>query len=1465
MDLMMRLKGREAFRAISEEFKTREEALGSEGLPLDDFVEIMLKALPPAQSIQEKEEAISGLIDLFNDIDINGDGTLEFSEFTSYCVDAGMVATRVKVAPLKYQYMKNKEYVDRTTQGVGIEKIKWFPELKRAIVVETKSNCVKVYTPDFKTVHEVYATTVSIPNPSGPILEENYPQRKMCATDVDLLVQDAEFIAQHKYLVVATSNLMLTFYDTDHYVYCMDNQTPVAQTMVRWCETANLLFTSGNNHVLYVWRVDAERASLFKTIMDHHDTILDVLAIPQYDVVVTCDLKHFIYLWDIQDCRPRGKLVGHIHGVRQMVFSSMNDMLLTAGFEFDAFGWDISSKQIVMTLSGHRAPLIGIQLARFHTERAMTADLHGVFKVWNIHRLNGTSAQVLESFSTIAHCRPRSFVTLFPRRDIVAGGSALHIFESIKIQKHDEIPIRAFYHHGSNQFLGVTETYVNMWDGSNGALIEEFTGLTQSTFLNCCQDSLSRKLITATENGEIEVYNSTNLARVRKSKGCIGRICALHYDSKNKLIIATTSQSLTEISTNVENNTSGTGGIHIFDDSTVGECVFVRSLTNIQVENSAFSFNASLVATVSNDACIRLWDYETLQLQATCLGQANKFHLVEFVDPYPVVLAADTSGTIMLFVISPCDSHAPGSLLHSFVNKSHSRSGKSCEEISVVTSMACLFDGEMNKHILVTGDENGVISLWNLSAILESFDIRPIPEGKLKHERRGYHCRCKFVRVYGDDFRSNSSIPKMDKNMARKEIKKLSKRPTRANIIPKNETQLDQTIKIARIGDTSAENLNDLCDTLQLHSWIAHLDTIHSIQSHERPNILLSCSFDGVICVWDWQGNCLGHLTTNECSVNAQPWTFAPENLNRERERRAMIAQVMRKLELSTAERENIRNEKSKLDKLKINPLLQTFVEGKHTNERLSKKYTKVRKRLSAGSAHDHRRHLSLIQVGPLIPTQNTLQIGSDSENGSGNDGLDVGNINKTDRDTKVNVLTSSRARLDILQNHENLVARTDKMYPNYKTLLQEHNKPASIAQCERITDADINPSPFLRQKLGVSDVLTMNHSVFALRPNTAPASKVELPLCNSKQAKSTPNLERDSWQGKSSPSHPSGSTKMHEDGSMTLMEGAGQLSPAATAGKMKTINEIISKAVSPSTSIKSTSNLLDFDRMSLQEQMGLKERYLATQKRHDRVLDSIERQTLFAKTRSQLAAQKKLEKERRTKRYMAQKRRDGNSRIGSVLRHTSMLLSSQPTKIMSGAKTTDSVQRFGIYSIKEVMVIIRLFWSLDTDNSGTVCESELMEYRGYFEKMGYTDMSTMFQSIDSDGSGDVTLEELLRVCFMYATPTEIRDMVTLEKLGRAPAILTGDAALSPDQLADMREIFNVFDRDHSGTVSFEEVLEALHCKQDNIYEPSALSVVEIRNMYQAEDRDGNKELDFEEFVHLLRGLYGHTNNLWIE
>ena len=41
------------------------------------------------------------LTELFAQIDVNGDGTLEWDEWTSFCVEAGIVATRHIAVPIK--------------------------------------------------------------------------------------------------------------------------------------------------------------------------------------------------------------------------------------------------------------------------------------------------------------------------------------------------------------------------------------------------------------------------------------------------------------------------------------------------------------------------------------------------------------------------------------------------------------------------------------------------------------------------------------------------------------------------------------------------------------------------------------------------------------------------------------------------------------------------------------------------------------------------------------------------------------------------------------------------------------------------------------------------------------------------------------------------------------------------------------------------------------------------------------------------------------------------------------------------------------------------------------------------------------------------------------------------------------------------------------------------------------------
>ncbi|KDO23734.1 hypothetical protein SPRG_10512 [Saprolegnia parasitica CBS 223.65] len=1467
MDLMMRLKGH-AFKAISDEFKVREATLGGDGLPLQDFVEIMLRALPKPKHATEKAETIAGLVDLFNDIDVNGDGTLEFNEFTSYCVDAGMVATRVKVAPLKYQYIKNRSFVDRTTQGASIEKLKWCSDLKRALAVEASSSCVKVYSADFLKVTEVYPSSPSLAvlpsmvvpgtgpgcttshagsdmNPSsslgGLLGAKKTSHANGCASHAAALVLDAEFLAQLRLLAVSSSNFVLSFYDTDHYEYVMENQTTVAQTLLRWCEPARLLFSTGNNKVLNAWSVARGRISLVKQLYHHLDVVSDVLAVPQYDLIVSCDLKRYIYLWDIQDCRPRGSLVGHTHGVRQMVFSPMNDLLVTAGFEFDAYGWDISSKQRIMTLSGHRASLVGVQLARFHTERAVTADITGLFKIWNIHRLNGAQAQLLESIapaSTIAHFNPRSFITLSPKRDIVAASCVLHIFESVKIQKHDEIPLRAFFQHSSNQFLGLTETSVNLWDGNTGLLLEEFTGLTQSSFVLCCQDALHRKLVVATDDGAVEVYNCTNLARVRRSNCTIGRIGSLHYDSKNKLIIATTGAA----------SPNDAGGIFILDDGTVGECVLLRSLANVEVTASAFSVNASLVATAAGDHCIRCWDFETLQLQIVCRTETGDIHVVAFLDPYPVLVAADGVGNVFFFATSPQYTCNTGGCLHAFLNTGPSPDG------TVVTTLTCLYHEDEAKHVLVTGDDEGRIAVWDLSVMLRRLRLQVIPEDKLKSKRRGYNAHCTFSRTFDAD--------RVAEN-ARRHTTRLPDDVLR-RVAPKRDGTTDGNLRAREHhhGGTIRTGVYvvahgpywDVKDVTRLASWVAHADSITGIEVNDRPNVLVSCAFDARMYVWDWRGNCLGCLTTNEDDMRSMPWHFAREDAKRARERQEIVAEIVAKLDMTPDERERAASERRQIafPSEKVNPLLQTMLFAPQHKKKKKKKdddqgamfcQKAQRKRVQTPEQIKAiARHTSLLQVRPLIHHARPPAPTSAEENDEHDDSPHRWSLAAPEPETQGPAAPTLTERLLRLEQQERLVSKTDAVYVNLVQMQHDKTHKTSAVKRNLMRNVDIELSPFLEAKLGP------DKPALQRRPNTAPLPRVVKPLKRTPASLTVLPASHNDRLRRLTAMRASSSAAV-----LALLAQEESKDAAATLGKLTRINDIISTATSytsPDASMKAPLSQSP-KAFSTDEQAVLRAHAVATQERYEATMrvDGIDLATQLKLARLQ---QTKLEKEKRMQRYMAQKQRDAHSKIGEALRHTSVLFASAPTTdvLADAAKQ----RRFGMYSTKEVMVIIRLFWALDTDNSGNVTETELNGCRGFFESMGYSDMATIFQTIDADASGHVTLAELFKICFAYATSAEIHEMVMLERLGRAPTVFAEDKPLTPDQIAELREIFTVFDRDRSGTVSFAEVLDALQYRHDD--DDAGSTLADLAKLYEAADNDGNKELSFDEFVQLLQELY---------
>ena len=108
--------------------------------------------------------------------------------------------------------------------------------------------------------------------------------------------------------------------------------------------------------------------------------ITDFISIDDMGSFATCSLDKRIVIWSATTRRVKALFIGHKRGVRCMNYSK--NMLLSVAFETDARIWDLSSKDCVVILRGHRrilnTGLLMCDRARDYEEyRAITCDEGG--------------------------------------------------------------------------------------------------------------------------------------------------------------------------------------------------------------------------------------------------------------------------------------------------------------------------------------------------------------------------------------------------------------------------------------------------------------------------------------------------------------------------------------------------------------------------------------------------------------------------------------------------------------------------------------------------------------------------------------------------------------------------------------------------------------------------------------------------------------------------------------------------------------------------------------------------------------------------------------------------------------------------------------------------------------------------------------------------------------------------------
>jgi len=92
MDVMLMLEAG-SLTAVYSDFKATADAEGR-GLTLREFVRSFLRHVPPDRYKRDALALTKQLIEIFDVIDVNGDASMEWSEFVSFCIEAGMAAVR---------------------------------------------------------------------------------------------------------------------------------------------------------------------------------------------------------------------------------------------------------------------------------------------------------------------------------------------------------------------------------------------------------------------------------------------------------------------------------------------------------------------------------------------------------------------------------------------------------------------------------------------------------------------------------------------------------------------------------------------------------------------------------------------------------------------------------------------------------------------------------------------------------------------------------------------------------------------------------------------------------------------------------------------------------------------------------------------------------------------------------------------------------------------------------------------------------------------------------------------------------------------------------------------------------------------------------------------------------------------------------------------------------------------------
>jgi len=788
------------------------------GLSLDSFVRVMTDTfvIERAEDFQDRPVLLKQMVELFEEIDRNGNGKVEWQEITSYWVDSGLIAIRRFVEPLRFRFEEDRTFRDWDSRGPRINHIVYLPSINKIATFEKESMVVKLF--DHKKIRLVTTVDVTRATKKYRMVERKRDEVNNCLVVKNLNV-----------LVVISSDLSVTFWDatTFRFLHFAFSKSPLKA--LAHCNLTNKLFIVGSSPKIQVWAAEQGIRTDFITTK-HKEPITDVIV--HDGLIITSSLDKTIQLHDSFSHRFKGVLIGHNHGVTKLCFSEQQNMLLSIGMEPDALGWDlITAKQCIRLQSSNRSTkLIGIEILPGNVERAITGDENGNFKVWDFSRNHSGLGVCLQTFQrlpktllqgSIARNKkhiskkwsmddfyPTSFCITEGDNDVVAASSKLVRFSFRGHKEMDNIPNGALFNKTCACFVTITGKDIQLWNGSSGEIEEDMYNVSGSDMTKLILDDRQRKFIVGSADGKVRVHSFPSGVKMKEiEKPHADNVTGLAYLGREKILISVGRDCALKI-----------------HDEWPEDCVapFLRGVRRAHKEEIscvAYSEAFSLVATGSSDTTVRLWNFEFLKQEFVITFHNTDVTAVSFVGDLPLIASSDSSGVFLLSKVSPTSER--GDTVLRWVG----------QPSAPITAFQVLFD---EKWICAMSNDSGEVSVISLDEVIKNEQILPRPQEAFPRERKGYNARRRLTR--NDD--SNDAVA--------------------IRTIERKQRYIESSFSSNQEEDQSSQ-------APILAFFKAHDGPINSLQMNDAPLSVVTASMDRFVKIHSIpEGKCLGVLNMSD-------------------------------------------------------------------------------------------------------------------------------------------------------------------------------------------------------------------------------------------------------------------------------------------------------------------------------------------------------------------------------------------------------------------------------------------------------------------------------------------------------------------------------------------------------------------------------------------------------------------------